>query len=94
MVALLASGCLGGFGSPCDAAADCEGSLECLLLPGGGTCTTPCSSHDQCATLHSNGVCGGPNPFTGEPGYCHVTCESDAHCPSGTVCEGFCRLPP
>jgi hypothetical protein len=86
------SGNPAGVGNHCDENADCE-TNECYLGPGGGYCTSPCTTEGDTTDCPLDTVC---KPIQGGPRRCLLICGSastcdladcpDAFCPTGSSC--------
>jgi hypothetical protein len=84
-----------GVGNRCAVDADCQ-TGTCYVGPGGGYCTSPCSSEGDVSACPFDTVC---KPIQGGARRCLLICGSDSscgdrndcpstYCPSGSSCVG------
>jgi len=75
-----------GIGNRCVRAEDCP-TGECYLGPGGGYCTSPCTTEGDISECPLDTVC---KPIQGGARRCLLVCGSSSSCGDARCPDGFC----
>lgn len=75
-----------GVGNSCAVDEDCE-TGTCYLGPGGGYCTSPCSTEGDISECPEDTVC---KPIQGGARRCLLVCGSTSSCDGTSCAEDFC----